>query len=352
MNSEGYRFLLSAILPGETDPDSGRMGTSDVHVLREAIRIARANGLYLPLGRRLLESGRSLAGHDQALWNTEVEQHANLLRTIRFLNEASEGGGIDYLVIKDCPTIDHVPRDVDVLVHGEDRDAFLRLLQRRGLELEYASAAETSLRGPGMLRIDVYSEIRYLGREFIREEFLWGSERVRSTAGVDHPGLTAEATYLLNLIHGFLGRGSITLLDFLDFVRLEAEFRDPHAMRREASGCGWARLFDRLVEDLTEKRHTIMDEGGMFPFPCRYPRAFVIDSLGEIDALSLGPRERLAFRASLLLDDVVFHLENAGIANGLRKLRFAPRLGNTLGHGLRHIRGDSKDPARGRKVDP
>jgi hypothetical protein len=352
MNSEGFLFLVSTILHGPGGGGVDSAGTANPEVMNEAIRIARANGLYLLFGRRLLESGRELTRGQEALWEAEQERHSEFLRTIRFLNQASENGGFDFVVIKDCPTVEHAPRDVDVFISGADRDNFLRILLGRGLTLEYASAAETSLRGPGMLRIDVYSEVRYLGREFVREQFLWDSRRSVSAHGVQHPGLSPEATYLLNLIHGFLGRGSITLLDLLDFARLEAGITDPGVMREEAGRCGWAHLYDRLVTDLAELRRRVLEDGRAASFPRRYPRGFVMDSVGEVVALTLEPRRRFALMVSLMLDQVVFHLENTGIANGLRRTRLAPRLGNSLGHGLRLIRGDSKGWTWSRRVEP
>ena len=340
MNPEGFRFLLSA-LASDRGPRADPTGRGNAQVVAEAIRIARANGLYYPFVARLVESNGGVTATEAETWAAEQTLRACFLETIRFLNEVSADNGLDYLVIKDCPTIEHVPRDVDILVRGEDRDAFVHSLQEHGLELEYSSPAETSLRGAGRLRVDVYSEIRYLGTEFVSVGFLWHSRRILPTHGIPHPGLAPEATHLLNLIHAFLGRGSLSLLELLDFQGLEPLMTDPRAPRAEAEARGWGRVYDLLIADLARLRAGIFDEHRVMQFPHRYGRGFVLDCVSELD-VPPRTREAIALRATLLWDDVLFRLEDSGIADRIRKSAVAVRLGNSVGHRLRSMRGDRK----------
>ena len=342
MNTEALRLLLAA---AGTEPANGsdvpRL-PRDSRVLAAALRLAEANGLSYCLLRFLTRSGIAFPSSEAAHWATVLETREKFLRTITFLNEVAERFSVDYVMIKDCSTVDHVPKDVDVLVREDERSRFVQALRECGLDIVHDDLAETSLQGSDLLRIDVYARIRYLGRDFLDTRFLWGSRRAATTYGIDHPGLGPEAAYLLNSVHGLFGHGSLTLLDFLDLMNLQARVTGPSRCRSQAHACGWAGAFDMLTSHYQELRGQLRNESKALAFPHRFGTGFILRCVSSLDAPSLGARERAAFGASLLWDDLIFLFETSGLAEGLARSPVGTRLGNAMGHRLRAARGDRK----------
>ena len=342
MNAEAFRLLLAAAGAVSAKGSDVPRLPRDARALAVALRLAEANGLYYCLLRFLTRSGIAVPSSESARWATVLKTRERFLQTITFLNDVAERFGIDYIIIKNCSTVDHVPRDVDVLVREDERSRFMQALRESGLDIVHDDLAETSLQGNGLLRIDVYARIRYLGRDFLDGRFLWESQRAATTYGIDHPGLGPEAAYLLNSVHRLFGYGSITLLDFLDLMNLEARLDKPSWCRSQAQACGWARTYDMLTAHFQELGDRLRNESKALAFPHRFGTSFVLRCVSNLDALSLGARERAAFGISLLWDDLIFLFETSGLAEGLRRSPMSARLGNAMGHRLRSARGDRK----------
>jgi len=244
-------------------------------------------------------------------------------------------------VIKNVSALEHAPRDVDVFVPEAERPVLLDALRARGLGTVYDDGAELSLGAAGLARIDVYSRLRYLGRDFLSPAYIVASRSPVRSLGIEHPSLTPEASLLLNSAHGLFGHGSLTLLDLLDLLALLGRTSGDASSRR-AAGFGWGRTFDLwlgridgLAREVLERRHPV-------PFPNRHGRRFLLQAAKALDGGPLDPKEQAAFRLSLFWDDLEFLTEGSGAARVLRRSALATDLANVAGHRIRLLRGDRK----------
>ena len=311
--AEAFWTVLSAVDPGLRAETSVARLREDGRLLEDAVGLATANGLSFPFLRRLREWDVRLPARAEDRWRQDSESAIRVRDTLERLNDASRATGISYTVIKNCMTVDHVPRDLDVFIPSGEREGFLAALGSQGLRLAYHDEAEISLQGPGLLKVDVYSRIHYLGRDFLRPEYLLGSRTTASAHGATHPTLLSEAAFLLNSAHGLFGHGAMSLLDFMDLTRLRQRISDPAAVRAEAASLGWGRVLDRWLGRLQEMERRVYGDRVPMRFPVRHGTRFVLGSVAALDGAHLGPRDFMALRASLWWDDLVFLSEVAGL---------------------------------------
>lgn len=339
MNPDAFALLLSTVDPasaGEPVP------AADDALLREVCDLARANGLYFAFVRRLEASDIDLPPGESARWAEELRAHERYRRTLELLRAASEHSRIEYAVIKNVWTIEHVPRDVDVFVPESDVAGFLEALGGQGFETLFDDGAEISTASSGSLRVDIYPRVHYLGRDFLSGAALAAARRTESFGGVRIPTVRADVAFALNSIHSIFGHGAITLLDFLDLRSLTIRSDDGHAGRAHAETFGWARTFDLWTEYLKRLGETVYERGIAPRFPLRHGRAFIRQAIALLDGEPLALRERIALRASLLWDDLLFASEGSGLNDGLRRSAMASSVANAAGHRLRTMRGDRK----------
>ncbi|MCK4734435.1 MAG: hypothetical protein KAT65_18410, partial [Methanophagales archaeon] len=189
----------------------------DMDLLKAAIKFAERNGLYYYFIHRLIELNPNLMLSDEEheRWNNELQKLPALKNTFAFLSEMQLRDGIDYILIKACTTIPHFPRDVDILVHIEDKEQIYDMFARDGMEIAYSNDVETAFNKEGYTKLDIYSKIQYIGMNFIDSEFLWNSKIEDEMFGIKYPSLNDEANFLLLLVHSIFGHRSMTLLDFL-----------------------------------------------------------------------------------------------------------------------------------------
>ncbi|MEE9288933.1 MAG: nucleotidyltransferase family protein [Bacteroidota bacterium] len=314
----------------------------DRQALDATIALAKANGLYFPFMKWLIGLVGRVPPQEEKQWASELQSMSEFRNTIGILNAISDRAGIDYIIIKNSSIIEHVPRDVDILVRERDRDQFLELLMAYGQKLIYNDRSEILLAKSGLMKIDVYTRIHYLGRDFLDERFLWESRVNSSTHGMTHPGLSPETAYLLNLIHGLLGHGGITLLDFLDLSGLEKRIPNLAMCRAQAVASGWAKVFDLWTSRLQTLQRRIYEQRLCVKFPIRHGRRFILKCVSALGGHPSRRRERLVLGLSLFWDDLVFLSENSGVASILRRSEVATGVANSIGHRLRSLRGDRK----------
>ncbi len=341
MSSHAFWLLLATVdqSPVSVDADPARVESrtaSDTAVL------ADRNGLYYPFLQAWLARGGTVPAGQAHRWKQELENRERLRSTLQTLNRAAGQSQVSYAVIKNASVLDPVPRDVDVLVRDEDRDAFLGALGDEGLATVSQDAAEYSLLGPGLLRVDVYSRIHYLGRDFIPVADLFASVRTVETHGIEHPTLSSESSLLMNSVHGLLGHSAVSLMDFLDLVALRRTIGDLTGVRARAERSGWDAAFDRWVGHIEGLRERIYEEHRVVPFPARHGHRLILDCVGSLQGQELTRRELRILNLTLLWDDVVYYAEEAGFDVALKRSRLAARFGNVVGHRLRILRGDSK----------
>lgn len=333
-------LLLSAV-------DSGRQGKEDLGVLMEdsqaldaTIALAKANGLYFPFMKWLIGLVGRVPPQEEKQWASELQSMSEFRDTIGILNAISDRAGIDYIIIKNSSIIEHVPRDVDILVRDQDREKLLDLLRAYGLKLVHHDKSETSLAMSGLLSVDVYTRIHYIGMDFLNEKVLWKSRMDSSTHGMHHPGLTPETAYLLNSIHGLLGHGRLTLLDFLDLIGLEKHISNPAVCRAQAVAFGWDRVFDFLTDRLKALQSRMYEQRRPVRFPHRYSKRFILRCISALDGHSPRWREKSALRLSLFWDDLVLYSENSRVGGVMKRSTIATWITNSIGHRLRSLRGD------------
>ncbi len=339
MNPDAFALLLSTVDPATAEQP---VPPADEALLRETCNLARANGLYFAFVRRLEGSDIDLPPGEGARWAGELQVHERYLRTLELLRTASEHSRIEYAVIKNVWTIEHVPRDVDVFVPESDVAGFLEALGGQGFETLFDDGAEISTASPGSLRVDIYPRVHYLGRDFLSGAALAAARTTESFSAMRIPTIRADAAFALNSIHSIFGHGAMTLLDFLDLRALAVRSEDGHPARAHAETFGWARTFDLWMEHLERLHETVYEKGLAPTFPLRHGRAFIRQAIALLDGDPLALRERIALRASLLWDDLLFASEGSGLNDGLRRSAMASGVANAAGHRLRTLRGDRK----------
>src|SRR3990172_3597483 len=176
-----------------------------------ALRLAKPNGLLTAVGLGLAAEGIEIPEG----WRPEFEAERRSLEacraSLRLIREVASDDGLAVAVIKNVSALEHAPRDVDVFVPEAERPVLLDALRARGLGTVYDDGAELSLCAAGLARIDVYSRLRYLGRDFLSPAYIVASRSPVRSLGIEHPSLTPAATLLLHSAPGLFGPGSLTL---------------------------------------------------------------------------------------------------------------------------------------------
>jgi hypothetical protein len=342
LHARAFWLLLSAVT--EVSPDGNRTDPSpmDGRTLAAAISLAKENGLYYPLMSHLLKAGLEMPPREEARWRRELDDLARFRNTLHALNGVSSAANVEYTVIKDCQNVAQIPRDVDVYVTEDQREAFIDALLSQGFHMAYNDDAETSLVMDNLLRVDLYSRIHYLGRDFVSDSFLRDSRTTTSTLGVSHPGLRPEAALLLNSAHGLFGHAALTLADFLDLRTLQREISDLDVCRTWASASGWGTTFALWIAYLQHLESRTFRARDPVRFPCRHGRRLVMQCISALDGPRLRSRERLLLEASLIWDGVVSYAEQSGLDNAVRRSGIAVHAANIAGHWIKASRGDRK----------
>ena len=345
MNPLPFQLVLSA---AESLGESSSLFEDgfDKQVLTDAIGIAWKNGLYYAFLKRYLDTGHRLPPDEHARWEAQYHGIVGLQASLDALADTSQSGGIEFLVIKDIQTIEHVPRDLDIFVRDSDRGAFLERLREEGFEFVYNDGSEISLARRGSMRVDVYSRIHYLGKDFVDAPYLFDSMTATRIHERDIPGLSFEAAFLVNSVHGIFGHGAISLLDFLDLRNLQVRGKDNGGFRDRAVSFGWGGVYDLWAERLAGLNEDMFRRHIPVEFPHRIDSRFVLQAAAQLDGTEFTSRDRVALRASLAWDRLVLIAETTGIQDRLVRSSLARGLANAAGHRLRSFRGDRKNYLR------
>ena len=308
-------------------------------LLKSAIKLAERNGLYYYFILRLKELTQDLSSLDEKRWDGELQKLSALKKTLAFLNDMQKHYGIDYILIKACTKIPHVPRDVDILVHIEDREKIYDMFEREGMKVVYSNPVETAFGKEGYTKLDIYSRVQYIGMNFIDKEFLWNSKVEDKMFGIEYPSLNNEANFLLLLIHSIFGHRSMTLLDFLHIKALMSNI-DKRVCREYAYEKGWRMVFDMGLEKLESIYKTIYKDGEVVSFPYLFDRKFMLKCVASIKGLDMKRREKVFFYISLGLDRLSYGLAKSSFYNYLLAFNTGRRIFNSLGYFVRNRRGD------------
>ena len=292
----------------------------DRDLLKEAIKLAERNGLYYYFIYRLKELGVDLSFLGEERWNEEERKLSGLKKTITLLNDVSKDYGIEYIIIKACNAIPHIPRDIDIFVRNEDRTRIIEAIEDKGMKCVISDVTETVLRKAGYIDVELYSKICYLGMDFIDGSFFWESSVKDMMFDVEYSGLNKEANFLLMLIHRLLGHRSMSLLDFLHMKYLRDDI-NVDVCRRHAHEKGWGSVFDLALNELNILYEKIYKEGSVVHFPYLYDRKFMLKCVSEIDRLKMGKRNKIIFHLSLIQDRIIHELKDSFSYNLLKSFK-------------------------------
>ena len=317
-NLDPMKILLSVIDPEYPSDIPVEEIVKNRSLLKSAIKLAERNGLYYYFILCLRELNVDLSFLDKERWNKENQKLSELKGTIKLLNKVSNDYGIDYIMIKSCNTIPHIPRDVDVFVHKEEKRKIIEALENGGMKCVRSDIAQTTLKKEKYLETDIYTGIHYFGVEFLDENFLWNSNVKSKIFGIEYPGLNAEADFLLTLIHSLFGHRVITLLDFLHIKSLRDNIRDIDLCRKYAYEKGWGAVFDLILNELDTLHKRIYKEGELIHFPYLLSTNFILKCVSMVDRLYINKSNKMFLRISLILDKVIYRLKDSALYNLLK----------------------------------
>ena len=312
------KILLSVIDPEYPNDIHVEEIVKDRVLLKSAIKLAEKNGLYYCFVLRLKELNIDLSFLEQERWDKENQKLSELKETIMLLNKVSNDYGIDYILIKTCNTIPHIPRDVDIFVHKGEKRKIIEALGNNGMKCVRSDVAQTTLKKEKYLETDIYMGIHYFGVEFLAEGFLWNSNVKSKIFGMEYPGLNEEADFLLTLIHSLFGHRVITLLDFLHIKSLRDNIRDIDLCRKYAYEKGWGSVFDLILNELDTLRRRIYKEGELIHFPHLLGTSFILKCVSMVDGLYINKSNKIFLRVSLILDKVIYRLKDSVLYNLLK----------------------------------
>ena len=336
------KVVLSVIDPEYPNDIQVKEIAKNRDLLKSAIKLAERNGLYYYFVLRLkqLNQDISLLDKEQERWNKEEQKLSALKKTLTFLNDMQKHHGINYILIKACTKIPHVPRDVDILVRIEDRDKIYDLFEYDDMKIVYSNPVETAFGKEGYMKLDIYSRIQYIGMDFIDTEFLWDSKVEDRIFGIEYPSLNEEANFILLLVHSLFGHRSMSLLDFLHMRSIMNNIQDIGICREHAFENGWGEVFDRELEKLESIYKTIYGDEGVVSFPYLFDRKFMLKCVTSIEGLDMKKRERIFFHISLGLDRFTYELAKSPFYNYLLAFNIGRKIFNSLGYFVRNRRGD------------
>lgn len=340
-NVDPMKVVLSVVDPEyPSDINVGEI-VKDKALLKSAVKLAERNGLYYYFILRLKQLNIDLSFLEEERWNKEKQKLSEFKETIMLLNKVSKDYGIDYIIIKACNTIPHIPRDVDIFVNKEKGREMPKVFENIGMKYDQKRDAETSLIKEGYLRIDVYSKICYFTVNFLKENFLWESITKNKMLGIEYPCLNNEADFLLLLVHNLFGHGSVSLLDFLHIKSLRNDM-DVDACRKCAFENGWESVFDLALKELDMLHMRIYEDEKVIRFPYIFDRNFILGCVSKIRGLRLNKFNEIAIRASLIFGKIIESQKNSALYNLLKSFEPTRKLANYSLSFVRTIRGDKK----------
>jgi len=341
--TDPFRVLLS-VVDSTSEAESPRWRlTDDIAKRTEAVlEYAEKNGLGFAFLKYMKTAGLGINLENTRKLELEEQKIKAIRKTLLMLNEVSSESDIDYVVIKIPHSILHVPRDIDIFVPSKQRREMMSSLENQGMKLEHSSDVETSLKGEGYAKVDIYSKICYFNFDFLDDGFFSGSTGSQLLFDVKCPALQAEADLTLELLHDLFGHRNMTLLDFLNIKSLVEHEGIIEKSRMIAERSGWGRVFDLALDRYSAVRRSIYDDGASVSFPYLFDRGFILDCVSSIDGLALSGAQKTFISATLLADEIILKSKNSGLYDNLRANGAARRIANSLAHSIRVVRGDRK----------
>jgi len=333
--SISMKFLLSVINPGS--PDHKELAKTDN--LAASIKLARINGLYYLFLCRLKELDIDIPSSEEKKWSQELDNLAKYKKTIELIDRLSTKYGIDYILIKDCNTVPHIPRDIDTFVRSEDRTRFINALEDIGMRCTQSGIAETSLTGE-YLKTDIYTDICYMGVDFLDKSILWNSRVENRMFGMRYIGLNNESNFILLLIHSLFGHRSMSLLDFLHLTNIYDK-TDINFCRDYAISMGWGRTFDTALTKFNEVRRDL-NESKFVYFPYLFNKDLLLDCLSGVEGFDNSLINKFFVNVTFVQDRLIYELKDSKINNVIKSSGPLRNVINSVTASIKSRRGDRK----------
>jgi len=313
---------------------------SNKKLVKKAIKLARKNGLYYYFISKLKEQNVALSFLGKEHWSEEEKVLLKLKETIALLNDVSREYGIFYILIKDCNSVPHIPRDIDIFVRAEEKEDIIKALENYGMRCEHSDNIETTLLGESYLPIDIYTKIIYFGNEFLNEDFLFNSVEEKEIFGIKYPGLNNEAEFMLTLLHSLFGHRYLTLLDFLHLKKIKDSKLSIKFCKNYAKNMNWGGVFTLALERLNLIQKEIYKEKKEITFPYLFDINFVMKCIQQINRISSSYSDKILIYFSLFLDGVKLKLEGSALYSVIKKCTPIRKALLSLGYRSRNVRGD------------
>jgi hypothetical protein len=340
------KVVLSVIDPVYLNRINTEEVAKDRKKLKSAIKLAERNGLYYYFILRLMELNIDLSFLEEERWSEEERKLSDFKKTVTLLNDVSKDYGIDYILIKACTTLPHTPRDVDIFVHNGDKGKIIKALEDKGMKCEHSDDVDTTLTKGEYMKVDIYTGLCYFTVDFIDGGFLWDSCVVDRIFGIDYPGLSEEANFLVMLVHSLFGHRSMSLLDFLHMKSLMDNIQDMDICRKYAYERGWGKAFDLALRKIEAINERIYKEVEVVHFPYLFDRKFVFQCISGVGGLDMTRVNKIFLHISFILDRVGLELEDTAIYNLLKSFEPTRRLFLSMGYFVRNKRGDKRSSQR------
>lgn len=308
--------------------------------LNKILRFAKNNGLFYYFISEL--SGKSIYLSEQLKkYRAEEERKLSVFKnTLAVLNAASAESGIPYILFKDKNTVSHIPRDVDIFVRMEEKDAMIMALCKAGMECEHSGDIETTVIGKSLLPVDLYTKIIHFNKEIFDQDYLFSSVKRINLFGTEYPCLNNEAAFSLTLMHSLFGHRCINLLDMIHLNNISNSELTIEDCRVYAKRMGWGRVFNSVFEKFQILAQGIGKSNCRISFPYLFDIKFMMECVRQIDGISLSTSDDLLIRFSLFLDSSKLKLESTSLADWIRKIPILRNSLLSLGYFSRSARGD------------
>ena len=338
-NLNPMKVLLSIVDPEYPNDIQVEEIAKDRGLLQSAIKLAEKNGLYYYFINKLREQNIDiLLGEEH--WNEEERGLSDFKETITLLNAASKESCISYILIKDCNSVIHIPRDVDIFVRAGEKEDMIKALDRYGVKCEHSGSIETTLVGESYFPIDLYTKIIYFGNEFLDEDFLFNFIEEKEIFGIRYPGLNSEAEFMLTLLHSLFGHRRLTLLDFLHLKRLKDRGLSFKFCESYARNRNWESVFTLALEKFNLIKKEVYEEKKEIVFPYLFDIKFVMKCIQQINEISLSQSDKILINFSLFLDGAKLKLEDSMFYNTIKKCTPLRKALLSIGYRSRSMRGD------------
>lgn len=315
---------------------------SNKYLMRKAIDLADRNGLYYYFIKNLNDLGLENSIYQDNRWDIETNNLIGFKKTLDILEIMHKDHNIEYVVIKACTKIAHIPRDVDIYVRKNDIPDIIKILEAMGFMCTHSDSVDTSLTNGSNMKIDIYTGLCYFTGDFIGDDLLWNSRIYDAVQDSKFVSLNDGANLLVLFIHSLFGHRSISLLDFLHLNYIINNTSDLTSYRSYAYKRGWGYSFDAMLELIKRLRDDLYKKDMQLKFPYLFNRSFVIDCVSKMDCLNMTVTNKLFLELSLFQDLIVNQSKDSGLYDVLRSCELTRKTCNSIGYYIRNMRGDKR----------